>query len=83
MGLDIGLEAAWRTPEAMVLCRPHRDEVPPPCEQGAPLLGLRVGDRAGRGADRVSQVSEGTGVERICLGALGPWPGQHPAPGAD
>ena len=70
MGLDIGMEAAWCTPEAVVLCCPHSDELPPPCQQGAQLLGLRIGDRAGRGADRFSKVSEGTGVERIRLGYL-------------
>jgi hypothetical protein len=32
MGLNIGLEAAWRTPEAVVLCRSHGDELPPPCQ---------------------------------------------------
>lgn len=70
MGLDIRVEAARRTPEAVLLRRPHGHELPPPGKKRTQSLGLRVGNRAGRGVDRPRKVGQGAGIEGIGLRQL-------------
>jgi hypothetical protein len=70
MGRDICLEAARRTPEAVLLRGPHGDEVPPSGQERPQLLRLRVRNWAGFGANRRRKVGQGTGVQGIGCGQL-------------
>ena len=53
VGLESRVEAGRRTPEAMLLGRPHGDEGPPSGKQRASFLRLRVGHGAGCGVNRL------------------------------
>jgi hypothetical protein len=70
MRLDVGSQATWRVLQAVLLSRPHRDAVPPPCQEGTQLFRLRGRERTGRRAPRRRTVGDGTGIEGIGFGQL-------------
>ncbi len=89
-GLAIRVEAARCTPEAVLLRRPPGEALPPPGEARTPFLRLRVGNRAGRGADRLRTVGQGAGIAGSGLGPLAgglrtitglTWVDHHDGPG--
>jgi len=69
-GLAIRVEAARRTPEAVLLRRPQGEALPPPGEERTPCLRLRVGNRAGHGAGRLRTVGQGAGIKGLGRGQL-------------
>ena len=70
MGLDIDPQTLGRPTEAVLFCRPHGDEVPPPGQERSQCLRLRVGNRAGCGANRLRNVRQGASSKGIGLGQL-------------
>ena len=69
-GRAIRVAAARRTPETVRLRRPPGDAWPPPGEERTPCLRRRVGNRAGRGADRLRTVGQGAGLAGLGRGQL-------------
>ena len=70
MGLNILREAPARPRQAVLLRGPHDDQLLAAPKQGAQLLRLGVGQRAGRRADHVGTVRQGAGIQRIRFGQL-------------
>jgi hypothetical protein len=90
MGLDIRVEAARRTAEAILLRGPHGDELPPPGKKRPQFLRLRVRNRTELGANRVRKVGQAAGIQGIGLGSLAsslreiaglPWVDDHDGQG--
>ena len=68
MGLDIGPQAPRRVLKAVLLGGPHRDEVPPPRQEGAQFFSLQIRERARRRAHGLGKVGYGTGIEDLGFG---------------
>jgi hypothetical protein len=70
MGLDIRLEPPGRTCQAVLFGRPHGDELPPPCQQGAEFVGLGVRQGPRGRTHRLGNMGQGPRVEGIRFGQL-------------
>jgi hypothetical protein len=70
MSLDVGPQATWRVLQAVLLGRPHGDELPPPRQEGAQLFRLRLRKGAGQRAHGLGKVGHSAGIEGICFGSL-------------
>ena len=78
MGLNVLREARARPRQAVLLRRPHADQLLAAPQEGAQLLRLGVRQRSGRRADHVGKVGQGTGIQRIRFGQLARGPGKIP-----
>ena len=64
------LEPWGGTPEAVLFGRPHGDQLPPPCQQGAEFVGLGIRQGPGGRPHGLGKMGQGPRVEGICLGQL-------------
>jgi hypothetical protein len=70
MGLDVGPQATRRVFKAILFGGPHRNELPPPRQEGAQLFSLHVRKRTRRRSHSLCKVGHGPGIEDIGFGQL-------------
>jgi hypothetical protein len=68
--LDVRLEPWGCLPKTVLFGRPHGDQLPPPCQEGAAFVGLGVREGPGGRLHRLGNMGQGLRVEGICLGQL-------------
>jgi hypothetical protein len=66
--LDIGLDTARGTAQAILLRREHVEQLPPPGELGAQHLALGIRQRPRRRPHRLGNVREPVGIQGVGLG---------------
>jgi len=67
-GLNIRLDVAMGAGQTVLFRHPHLDPLPPALDQGDQGLGLVVLPGPGLQADRLAEVGQRLGVERVGLG---------------
>ena len=70
MRLDVRLEPWGCIPQAVLFGRPHRDQLPPPCQEGAEFVRLGVRQGPGRRPHGLGNMGQGPRVKRLRLGQL-------------